>query len=81
MKLAQSKKREIAKLVAEKASAIENGTIRVWIDSRDNSISLTLGSMEYRDDDHELVTSVEIRNEGHPYSQADILRALEFKGV
>lgn len=81
MKITQTQKREIARLVAEKAQALENETIHVWIDSRDNSISLTLGSWEYRDDHHVCVASLDIRNEGHPYSQADILRTLEFKGV
>ena len=81
MKITQSQKRQIAKLVAEKASAIENGTIHVWIDIRDNSIGLTVGSCEYREDNYKLVASIDIRNEAHPYSQADILRALEFKGV
>jgi hypothetical protein len=73
-------KKKIAKLVAEKANAIENGTIHVWVDNQ-KSISLTLNSQEYRDNNHTLVASLVITNEGHPYTQAAILRQLEFLGV
>ncbi len=79
MKLTQSQKRQIAKLVAEKAAALENETIHVWRVS--NGFTLTLGSHEYRDDDHTLIVSIDIRNEGHPYTQAGIMRILEVQGA
>ncbi len=79
IKFTKTQKKQVAKLVAEKAAALENETIHVWISSGD--FRLTTGSQEYRDDDHELVTSIDIRNEGHPYTQIGIMRILEFQGI
>ncbi len=79
MKITQAQKRKIARLVAEKAAALENDTIHVW--QNNNDFSLTIGSWEHRDGKHKLVASIDIRNEGHPYTQAGVMRVLEFQGV
>ncbi len=77
MNLTHTQKRKIAKMVASKATTMENGTIHVWI-NKDGVFSLTVGSWGYRDDNHTLVASINILNEHQPYTQAEIIRMLDY---
>lgn len=77
MKLTEEQKQEIAAMVAKKSQGIENGVIRVWMDSSIGQFKLTTGSHEFRDEIHEPVFVFHVWNEGHSYDEIDVLDKLD----
>jgi len=74
----QSKKEQIAEMVASKSETIENGTIHVW-ENTEGKLSVTLNSWGYRDNEHKLLMSFDILNEQKPYTADMIMETIDFK--
>jgi len=73
--------KEITNYIADNAIELEQpgtrDTIQIWKSA--NGLTHTRGSMEYRDDEHEHVVTIELLNEFAPYSEADVQELVEFK--
>ena len=65
---------DVIEYVIDRQDVVENGVIHVWA-YLTGELRHTIGSQEYRDDEHVLIASFKIWNESKPYDR----RAFEFQ--
>ena len=65
---------DVLNYIEEHQDIVENGTIHVWA-NLEGTLTHTIGSHEYRDDEHILISSFKIWNESKPYDR----EAFEFQ--